>query len=443
MLYNFLKEKMLQYPDQVLSNDTESITYGELLEYAESFGKTLTKDKYGLLFDSDLNTAKALLACLYAHKTAVLLSKRYGEAHTRRIIETVKLSYLITEDGVRCISEEQEESEDLSDVALIMCTSGTTGMPKGAMITDENLITNLTDISKYFDIESSDHILIARPLYHCAVLTGEFLISLCKGLRISFMTEGFVPAKILKTAKENGITTLCGTPTLLYHLSGMNLKSKEKLLLKNIAVSGECMTQTVAQVMRKAFPNTCIYNVYGLTEASPRVSYLPPNEFDNNPTSLGIPLSSLSVKVADNELLILGNSIMKGYYNNPEATAKAKQDGWLHTGDIAEIDEQGRIYIKCRKDNMIIRAGMNIYPQEIENVLKESEYITDALAFGVKNDTVSEKIHIMVVTTLNKSEVYNICKEKLLGYELPDVIDIVDELPKNASGKVIRRVKAN
>jgi len=443
MLYEFLKEKMLQYPDQVISNDTETITYQELLEYAEAFGETLTKDKYGLLFESDLDTAKALLACLYANKTAILLSKRYGEAHTQRIIETVKLSYLITEDGIKHISDEEDECEDLSNVALIMCTSGTTGKPKGAMITCDNLITNLTDISKYFGINSSDHILIARPLYHCAVLTGEFLISLCKGLRISFMTEGFAPAKILKKAKGTNVTTLCGTPTLLYHLSGMSLKSKDPLVLKNIAVSGECMTQTVAQIMRKAFPNTDIYNVYGLTEASPRVSYLSPEEFDNNPTSVGVPLSSLRAKVIGNELLISGNSIMKGYYNNPEATAHAKQDGWLHTGDIAEMDAHGRIYIKCRKDNMIIRAGMNIYPQEIENALKKVESIVDVLAYGVKKDTVSEKIYIKVVTALRKTEVYNICKEKLLSYELPDVIEIVDELPKNASGKVIRSVTGN
>lgn len=443
MLYDFLKEKMLQYPNQVISNDTESITYRELLEYAETFGKTLTKDKYGLLFDSDLNTAKALLACLYAQKTAVLLSKRYGEAHTQRIIDTVKLSYLITEDGIKHISDEQDECEDLSDVALIMCTSGTTGKPKGAMITHNNLITNLLDISKYFGINYSDHILIARPLYHCAVLTGEFLISLSKGLRISFMTEGFVPAKILKMAKETGVTTLCGTPTLLYHLSGMSLKFEEPLVLRNIAVSGECMTQTVAQIMRKAFPNTDIYNVYGLTEASPRVSYLPPCEFDSRPTSVGVPLDSLKAKLVNNELLIKGNNVMKGYYNNPTATEKVKQDGWLHTGDIAEMDNQGRIYIKCRKDNMIIRAGMNIYPQEIENLLKEDKRIIDVLAYGVKNDTVSEKIHIKVVTLLGKTEVYNICKEKLLSYELPDVIEIVDEIPKNASGKVIRSVIGN
>ena len=131
---------------------------------------------------------------------------------------------------------------------------------------------------------------------------------------------------------------------------------------------------------------------------------------------------------------------MKGYYNNWEATARAKQDGWLHTGDVAELDEQGNIYIKCRKDNMIIRAGMNIYPQEIENALKENENISDVLAYGVKNDTVSEKIHIKVVSSLSKAKIYNICKQKLLSYELPDVIEIVDEIPKNASGKVIRSV---
>ena len=220
----------------------------------------------------------------------------------------------------------------------------------------------------------------------------------------------------------------------------MNLKSKEPLALKNIAVSGECMTQTVAQLTRKAFPNADIYNVYGLTEASPRVSYLPPDEFDNNPTSVGVPLSSLKAKVMDNELLISGNSIMKGYYNDSIATARVKQEGWLHTGDVAQMDEQGRIYIKCRKDNMIIRAGMNIYPQEIENALKENEKITEVLAYGVKSSAVSERICIKVVTALSKTEVYNICKQKLPSYELPDVIEIVDEISKNASGKVIRSV---
>lgn len=440
MLYEFLKNIMLQYPNQVLSDGNESITYKDILEYAEIFGKTLTKEKYGLFFQSDLGTAKALLACLYAKRTAIVLSERYGKAHVQRIIEITKLSYLITENGVCKIAEEQEECEDLSDVALIMCTSGTSGKPKGAMITYNNLITNLKDISKYFKINHSDHILIPRPLYHCAVLTGEFLIALLKGLQISFMTEGFFSTKILKKARETNVTVLCGTPTLLYHLSGMSLKSKVPLEIKNIVVSGECMSKCAAQTMRSAFPYTDIYHVYGLTEASPRVACLSPEMFDNNSSSVGVPLSSVKVKVIDNELLVFGDSIMKGYYNDLELTKQTIKDGWLHTGDVARMDENGLIYIKCRKDNMIIRAGMNIYPQEIENALKEEANICDVLAYGVKHDVVGEKIHIQVVTSLSKMEIYSICKKKLLSYELPDAIEIVEDIPKNESGKVIRTI---
>ena len=440
MLYDFLKEYMLHYPEQTISNGVESITYMELLAYAEEFGRKLEHEKYGLKFNSDFHTAKALLACLYAHKTAVLLSPQYGEAHVQRIIDTTHLSHIITETGVQEVGEVQSESEDLSDVALIMCTSGTTGKPKGAMITDDNLITNLIDITQYFNISNEDHILIARPLYHCAVLTGEFLVSLMKGVKITFFSGGFVPAKILKCAKVNRVTVLCGTPTLFYHLSMINLKNTDPIRLKSIAVSGECMTATVANIMRKAFQNADIYNVYGLTEASPRVAFLRPDEFDLYPLSVGLPLDSLQIQICDKELLIRGKSIMKGYYNDPKTTERVIRDGWLYTGDVAEQDSSGRIYIKCRKDNMIIRAGMNIYPQEIENALKADDAITEVLAFGEKDDAVSEKIHIRVVTSLSKNEVFKICKQKLLSYELPDVIEIVDEIPRNASGKVIRNV---
>lgn len=443
MLYNFIKREMLKHPEQIISDGIESITYKELIDYAEIFGKQLTNEKYGILFDSELDTAKVLMACLYANKTAVLLSKKYGEQHTEKTIETVKLSYIITEQGVQKIDDEKPEVEDLSDVALIMCTSGTTGNPKGAMITYENLLTNLKDIAQYFLINKDDKILIARPLYHCAVLTGEFLISLIKGLKIVFFSEGFVPVKILNVAREKNITVLCGTPTLLYHLSLLNIKSKNPICLKNIVVSGECMTKTVATTMRKAFLNANIYNVYGLTEASPRVSYLPPNKFDDYPLSVGIPLNSITAKIHEGELLISGNSIMKGYYADASKTSEIVKGGWLHTGDVAEIDKEGLIYIKCRKDNMIIRGGMNIYPQEIENALKNDMNIEDVLAFGIKDENVSEKIGIKVVTKLSRAEIFNVCKQLLPRYQLPDIIEIVEVIPKNASGKVIRNATNN
>jgi acyl-CoA synthetase (AMP-forming)/AMP-acid ligase II len=434
---------MLEHPDQLVSDGIKTLTYSEILEHAEALGNQLTEEKYGLLCDSDFDTVISLLACFYARKTAVPLSKKYGDNHISRIIEKVQIAHLITSSGLVRISDTMPEPEDLTDVALIMCTSGTTGMPKGAMITEKNLVTNLNDIEKYFQIDNTDHILIARPLYHCAVLTGELLISLIKGLQISFFSEGFIPQRIVSVVKDKKATVLCGTPTLFYHLAALNSKSKNPLDLRVIVVSGECMTQKAAESIRRAFSNSNIYNVYGLTEASPRACYLPPEEFDLTPLSVGVPLASLKARIKDNELLLKGGSIMKGYYNDPDATARVMRDGWLYTGDIADCDEHGRVYIKCRRDNMIIRSGMNIYPQEIENALKQDERIRDVLAFGVKNDTVSEKIYIKVVTGLSTSEVFEVCKDRLPTYELPDVIDIVEEIQKNASGKVIRNAQGN
>lgn len=440
MLYNYLKNNMLKFPEQTISDGVTSITYKQLIDYAESFGQKLIKPKYGLLFKSELDTAKALMACLYANKTAVVLSNKYGELHNRKIIDTIKISELITDSGIIHINSCTEQ-EDLSNVALIMCTSGTTGKPKGAMITHENLLTNVKDIRSYFSVCKSDHILIARPLYHSAVLTGELLISLTNGLKIDFYSDGFTPSKIIEIIRKKECNVLCGTPTLFYHLSLINIKSDYPVSLRVAAISGECMTKTAALKIRQAFPGTQIYNVYGLTEASPRVSFLPPDKFDSKPLSVGMPLKSVKVKTVNNELYVKGKSIMKGYYCNAEATNRVITDGWLHTGDIVSQDSEGMFYIKSRKDNMIIRAGMNIYPQEIENELKAHPKIKEVLVYGLKINSTTEKINIKVVTKeLTVTDIFEICKSRLPSYQMPDSIEIVNEIPKNASGKVIRNV---
>lgn len=442
MLYEYIRERMLAAPAQTIGDEERRISYRELLNEAETLGKRLKERgeaKYGILCRSELNAARALLACLYAGKTAVPLSFRYGETHTRKITEAVRLSHALTDGGIEPLGPAFPETEDLSDVALIMCTSGTTGTPKGAMITEKNLLANLRDIAGYFHIHHRDHVLIARPLYHCAVLTGEFLISLVKGLTISFASGGFNPTMLLRRIREQNVTVLCGTPTLFYHLSAMALRQRESPPLRVMAVSGECMTPLAAEQMRRAFPDAQIYHVYGLTEASPRVSRLPPERFDDYPLSVGFPLPSLRVRIVNGELQVAGDSVMKGYYRNRAATEKAIADGWLHTGDIAEMDEQGQLFIKCRRDNLIIRSGMNIYPQEIENALKQDGRIADALAFGVRDPAVGERIHLHVVSSLSKPEIYAVCKARLPGFQLPDVLELVTEIPRNASGKVIRK----
>lgn len=439
MLYQYLKEQMLKYPNKTLLEDGHSITYNQLLEEAEEMGKGFCKHKYGILCKSGLNTAKAVMACLSAGKTAVLLSLRYGEKHYKKITELCQLSYIITEDRVIQISSPTEEAEDLSDVSFILCTSGTTGIPKGAMITSENLIANLSDIGKYFRITHKDRILITRPLYHCAVLTGEFLISLINGLDIVFDGGEFNPPRLLREIREKQITVTGSTPTSFYYLCNIVNRSSKKIDLRSAVVSGECMTPVVAKCMRDAMPDTDIYHVYGLTEASPRVSYLSPELFDTYPTSVGRPLASLQAKIVENELMIKGKSVMKGYYRNPQATQAAFSDGWLRTGDIVQMNEKGFLYIKSRKDDMIIRGGMNIYPQEIENALRQKRFIEDLMAYGKRDGKVGQKIHLDVVSeSLSKMDVMKLCKEHLSPYQYPDEIHFVPNIPKNASGKVIR-----
>ena len=154
---------------------------------------------------------------------------------------------------------------------------------------------------------------------------------------------------------------------------------------------------------------------------------------------MGRPLDSLRARIVDGELQLAGPSIMKGYYNRPEATDRALEGGWLHTGDMAERDGAGRLYIRGRRDNMIIRSGMNIYPQEIENALRGERGIAEALAFGVRDERVGQRIHLQVATDLTRAEVYRVCQARLPGFQLPDVIEVVKEIPKNASGKILRK----
>ena len=459
MLWEFLKEKMLSRPSSKMQEEDANITYEEAVIFAESFGKKLRTPCCAILCQSELAAALALLSCFAAGVTAVPLSFRYGEAHCKRILRKIRPSAMITDVGgelrVLHLDIAEKKQGTLEEwPAAILCTSGTTGEPKGVMLSEENFLTNIRDICKYFKIEETDRILICRPLYHCAVLTGEFLVSLVKGLDIFFAPEKFDPVGILKLLKQERISVLCGTPSffrLLCRFAGVNGCFA---LVKQIAVSGECMGKVCAEMISRTFYNAYVYHVYGLTEASPRVAYLPPAYFGALPESVGIPLPSVQVKIIDaagktvphgveGELCLKGKNVMMGYYRDPELTAQVLgADGWLRTGDIASMNESGFIKIKCRKDHMIIRAGMNIYPQEIENMLLSDKRTYEVLAYAIPDAMSGQKIGIKIVGNYrNKNEVLQLCRELLPPYAVPSVIEIVDELLKNASGKVIRNGK--
>ena len=452
-LWKHLKTKMLRHGRQQISENELVMTYCEAVSFAEEFSKQLSHFKCcAILCDSEMAAGLALLSCFAAGVTAVPLSKRYGELHCQKILDTIGPDAVIidSEGGLEvCYREEHSYNIPKVHPALIMCTSGTTGSPKGAMLTEKNIITNVMDISQYFNLNVSDSILIARPLYHCAVLTGEYLTSLMKGVRIHFYSGAFNPAQVLALIKEHKITSFCGTPTLLSMMARFKRNQLDEL--KHICVSGECMSFETGTAIADAFPEAEIYHIYGLTEACPRVSYLPPNLFQNHADCVGIPLKNVSLKIITDQgklaqtneigvLWIKGPNVMAGYYNNLGKTSEVMQDGWLCTGDRALINEFGLLKIKGRNDDLIIKAGMNIYPLEIENALKVDQRVKELFVCSQNDNKYGVQIVLNIVGDFSSiSEVKALCCKCLPAYQVPNVINLLDELPKNGSGKIIRR----
>ena len=452
-LWKYLKNNMLDNPNQAMYEKDAKITFEELVIWAEKFAERLRGVHCcAIICASEMAAAMALLACFASEVTAVPLSMRYGKAHCNKILDNISPDAIIvdTNDDIAVykLKESQYVTPD-EHPALIMCTSGTTGKPKGAMLSERSVITNVSDIVDYFVMDKNDTILIARPLYHCAVLTGELLTAIVRGANVRFYSEQFNPVKMLEIIKEHKITAFCGTPTLLSIMARFN-RSSVAGTLKHICISGECMSAEVGLKIHKAFPGCKIYHIYGLTEACPRVSYLPPEHFEDYPDCVGIALKSVSIKILNEQgelcraneegiLYVKGDNVMLGYYREPEKTAKILKEGWLCTGDIAIINDVGFLKIKGRNDDLVIKSGMNIYPAEIEGALKEDSRVKEVLVYGYSND-LGTQIGMKLLGDFSSSEeVKQLCMKVLPSFQVPTRIELVDELPKNSSGKVIRR----
>ncbi|MBS5724703.1 MAG: acyl--CoA ligase [Clostridiales bacterium] len=455
MLWEYIEEKMLRHPDSTLKEGDACITYKGAVAFAKEFAKRLEASCYGILCRSELSGALAILSCIAAGATFLPLSYRYGRKHCENIFQTVHPEYMITDiiGELRPVKlDDGTYREPVGErPAAILCTSGTTGKPKGIMLSEKNLCTNLSDIRRYFAIGPADKILISRSLYHCAVLTGELLTSLCQGTHVHFFSESFRPGEILRKINAEEITVLCGTPTMLTALARFERRAVSEDMLRTIAISGECLDAARARTIRDAFPAAKIYHVYGLTEASPRVTFLPPEQFAVQGTCVGYPLHSLQLRVVNQrgkavcvgetgELCVRGDSVMMGYYNDPAATAAVLRGGWLHTGDMAVMSREGLVKIRGRKDNMIIRGGMNIYPQEIEKSLSMDTRVREVMAYGISDPLFGEKIGLRIAGNFaGRGEVLRMCRRMLLPYQMPAVVELMDELPKNGAGKIIRK----
>lgn len=374
--------------------------------------------------DTRAELAKEVIRCLSEGDIAVPVSKEYGEkqyAYIRSLIEGEKA--------------EQGRAE-LSDVAMIVFTSGTTGTPKGVMLTDENIIENLEYISGYFDVRGLKRLCISRPPIHISALTGELLYGILCGLTICFYEESFLPQRLLRFLRETETEVYCATPTVFGGLA--RYACGGEIPVKVAAVSGERLTEAQAKKIAGAFPGTKFYNVYGLTEHSPRTSALLPEDFVRKAGSIGKPIGKTEARLENGELLLRSPCVMKGYYADEERTEEKLKGGWLHTGDMAHEDAEGYYYIDGRKDDMIIRGGVNIFPGEIEGVLKGCPGVEECRAYGKADERFGEKICVEIKGRVELRELIRFAADHLPPHLRPNEYKKVEKFDYTAGGKLRR-----
>ncbi|SOC16957.1 long-chain acyl-CoA synthetase [Ureibacillus xyleni] len=341
-------------------------------------------------------------------------------------------------------------SVDNDDVAIILYTSGTTGYPKGAMLTHQNLYSNARDVGEYLAMTSEDRIIATLPVFHVFALTVVVNAPLLKGATV-LLAPRFSPNEIYELAGSQKATVFAGVPTMynfLYQFEG-DIENFSNLRL---AVSGGApLPVQVLYDFEKKF-NVKVSEGYGLSEASP-VTCFNPLDRERKAGSIGMSIVNVENKVVDvngnevpigevGELIVRGPNVMKGYYKMPEETANAIRDGWLYTGDLAKKDEDGYFYIVDRKKDLIIVGGFNVYPREVEEVLFSHPNIIEAAVVGFPDPNLGEAVCAFVVLkdkTVSEEELRNYCAEHLVKYKVPKVIEILDELPKNSTGKILRR----
>ncbi|MDP4710557.1 MAG: AMP-binding protein [Saprospiraceae bacterium] len=341
------------------------------------------------------------------------------------------------------------------DVIALQYTGGTTGVSKGAMLTNRNLVANMLQIKATMDPflkEGKEIAICPLPLYHIFAFTVNCLAIVNYGSLSVLITNPRDMDSVIKTLKAYPFSMITGVNTLFNAL--LNHKDISTVDFSNLRVTcggGMAVQKPVAEKWQDV-TGCFLAEGFGMTESSPVVTA---NPFDGTGKigSIGIPLPSTDVRIADDngnilgpnqagEIQVKGPQVMKGYYNRPEATAETIKDGWLCTGDIGLMEDDGFFRIVDRKKDMILVSGFNVYPNEIEETLASHPKVLEVAAIGVPDDKSGEVVKVFVVkkdNSLSESEILNYCKENLTGYKIPKQIEFRAELPKTNVGKILRR----
>ncbi|HLS61156.1 MAG TPA: long-chain-fatty-acid--CoA ligase [Virgibacillus sp.] len=347
------------------------------------------------------------------------------------------------------------EVDPAEDLALLQYTGGTTGHPKGVMLTHRNLVSNvqMCEAWLYKTRRGEEIVLGVLPFFHVYGMTTVMNMSIMQGSKMILMPK-FNPKDVLKTIDKLKPTLFPGAPTI--YVGILNHPDLDKYDLSSIdaCISGSAPLPTEVQEQFEKITGGRLVEGYGLTESSP-VTHANLVWQNRVAGSIGIPWPDTDSRIVDmetmkdlpigeiGELVVKGPQVMKGYWNNPEETEEVLRDGWLYTGDLGYMDDKGYFYIADRKGDMIIAAGYNVYPREIEEVLYEYEGVKEVVVAGVPDPYRGETVKAFIVPKagyeLDEKELNTFCRSHLAAYKVPRLYEFRDELPKTAVGKILRR----
>jgi acyl-CoA synthetase (AMP-forming)/AMP-acid ligase II len=330
--------------------------------------------------------------------------------------------------------------EDISDIIF---TSGTTGRPKGARMNHRQTLRMYEEWATLADLREGDRYLMINPYFHTFGLKAGLIASFLRGATM-LPVAAFDIGAVVELIERELITMLPGPPTLYHSL--LNVVDKDKLATLRAGVTGAAdIPVELVRRIHDELPFQTLMTGYGLTEAGNVTLSRPGDSFEDVATTAGLPCEDIEVRIADDgEVLVRGYGVMNGYLDDPAATAEAiDADGWLHTGDLGSFTEAGRLRIVGRKKDMFIVGGFNAYPAEIEGFLLEHPVVAQAAVIGVPDDRLGQvgKAFIVVKdgkTAVSCDELIEWSRDRMAGFKVPRFVEFLDELPLNATGKVMK-----
>ncbi|KYC37950.1 long-chain fatty acid--CoA ligase [Scytonema hofmannii PCC 7110] len=338
--------------------------------------------------------------------------------------------------------------------ASIVYTSGTTGFPKGATLSHGNIISNMYSHNRCCGMQPKDRLLLYVPLFHCfgqnAILNAG--LNICATI---ILQRRFDVEQVLETIASQKITMFFGVPTVFIKMLNTDTSKYNLKSVRYYFSAAAPMPIEIAQAWYNKY-GLIIHEGYGLTETSPCACYN--HDLKYKLGSIGSPIENVEIKIVNSdghqlqpgelgEIVIRGPNVMLGYWNRPFETAQVIKNGWFHTGDIGRIDEDGFFYIVDRLKDMINVSGFKVYPTEVENVIYQHPAVAEVAVYGVpeavKGEIVNANIVLKTGQTITEKQIIDFCSERMAAYKIPRAIHFVNSLPKNSTGKILKRVLRN